>query len=172
MVMDSPEAVCPSPPTLSSSPLPSTQSACLFWTTVWAAQERVFVVDNTGHFKLKCASPEDAPRRGRLTRYPTRVSGRRPANAVSPRKSPALTPHADGFDVMSRPSTDSRSHEKLFRRFTPTGRVGTSHRAMCARAARVADMSKAKLDAFVNPGTPQTAIDRFAAFGEMEEREG
>ncbi|RPD57240.1 FAD/NAD(P)-binding domain-containing protein [Lentinus tigrinus ALCF2SS1-7] len=43
---------------------------------------------------------------------------------------------------------------------------------MCERAARVADMSKTNLDAFVNPGAPQTAIDRFAAFGEMEEREG
>ncbi|TFK82273.1 monooxygenase [Polyporus arcularius HHB13444] len=43
---------------------------------------------------------------------------------------------------------------------------------MCARAARVADMSKTNLDAFVNPGAPQTALDRFATFGDMEEREG
>ena len=43
---------------------------------------------------------------------------------------------------------------------------------MCERAGRVAEMSKTNLEAFVNPGAPQTALDRFAAFGEMEEREG
>ena len=42
---------------------------------------------------------------------------------------------------------------------------------MCERAARVAEMSKTNLEAFVNPGAPQTALDRFAAFGEIEERE-
>ena len=43
---------------------------------------------------------------------------------------------------------------------------------MCERAGRVAEMSKTNLEAFVNAGAPQTALDRFAAFGEMEEREG
>ena len=43
---------------------------------------------------------------------------------------------------------------------------------MCERTGRVAEMSKTNLDAFVNAGAPQTAIDRFAAFAEMEEREG
>ena len=43
---------------------------------------------------------------------------------------------------------------------------------MWERAARVAEMSKTNLEAFVNAGAPQTALDRFAAFAEMEEREG
>ena len=43
---------------------------------------------------------------------------------------------------------------------------------MCERAGRVAEMSKRNLEAFVNPDAPQTALDRFAAFGDMEEREG
>ena len=43
---------------------------------------------------------------------------------------------------------------------------------MCEKAARVAEMSKTNLEVFVNQGAPQTALNRFAAFGEMEEREG
>ena len=42
---------------------------------------------------------------------------------------------------------------------------------MCQRAGRAAEMSKTNLDAFVNAGAPQTALDRFAAFGEIQERE-
>ncbi|KAI0730465.1 monooxygenase [Earliella scabrosa] len=43
---------------------------------------------------------------------------------------------------------------------------------MCAMAARVAEKSKTNLEMFVSPDAPQSAIARFAALAQEEEREG
>ncbi|RPD57245.1 FAD/NAD(P)-binding domain-containing protein [Lentinus tigrinus ALCF2SS1-7] len=43
---------------------------------------------------------------------------------------------------------------------------------MCTRAGRVAEFSLKNQEAFINPGSPQTALDRFAGLEEVVEREG
>ncbi|KAI0750493.1 FAD/NAD(P)-binding domain-containing protein [Fomes fomentarius] len=43
---------------------------------------------------------------------------------------------------------------------------------MCAMAGRVAEISNANLEAFVNPAAPQSAIARFDALFQQEDREG